>query len=159
MDIIDFDEQYLEDILALNLVHEHKLAPLDAEKLRDFVATIAIVKVLLVNNEFVGYSIVVDSQSNYTGVNFNYFKQRHSNFVYLDRIAIDDKYQGKGLGKAYYQQLFENTKQQGKDFVGIEVNSKPLNVQSMEFHASIGFDTVGEQQLGDKVVTYLIKKL
>jgi len=92
-----------------------------------------------------GYAVCMLPSCDYQSMNFLWFKERYDHFLYLDRIAIDNSLQGKGIGKLFYQKLKADW-QSKVERITCEVNIRPPNAQSYEFHKKIGFKEVGQQE-------------
>ena len=82
-------------------------------------------------------------------------------FFYVDRIVVSPAHQRQGLARLLYQDLFRIAEAQGTSRVLCEVNSDPPNPASDAFHASLGFEALGEAWLPDrrKTVRYLARSL
>ena len=70
---------------------------------------------------------------------FQWFKQRYDSFVYVDRIVIKEGSRAKGVGTMLYDDLYSWAKVKGLSQITCEINSKPPNVPSVNFHAKMGF--------------------
>jgi predicted GNAT superfamily acetyltransferase len=83
------------------------------------------------------------------------FKQ----FVYIDRIIVAESARGLGFARLLYEDLFAETMQSGHNRVVCEVNIEPPNPASVAFHASMGFNRVGEASIynATKTVRYFEK--
>ncbi|ESQ89372.1 hypothetical protein ABAC460_12745 [Asticcacaulis sp. AC460] len=102
-----------------------------------------------------GFILTFDQTAGYDSPNFLWFKARYDRFCYIDRVVIAASAQGRGLGKALYQHLFEAAKTAGFNSVVCEVNLDPPNPGSIAFHERLGFEAVGEQTLPNgKTVRY-----
>jgi len=76
--------------------------------------------------------------------------------LYVDRIAIDQNYRRQGLGKKVYKDIFLNA-EQGDLTITAEVNTKPINQPSLNFHTNMGFKQIGKREFTDHNVAYFIK--
>ena len=105
--------------------------------------------------------IAFDHQAAYDNPNFNWFRERYDNFVYVDRIVIAQSHQGQGLAGRLYEELFHRTGKAGITRVVCEVNVDPPNPKSDAFHAKMGFCEAGHALLTDraKTVRYLTREL
>lgn len=105
--------------------------------------------------------ITFDQGADYDSANFLWFQSRLDRFVYVDRIVIGGEHRGAGLARRLYEDLFERAVQAGHDCIVCEVNRVPPNPGSDAFHASMGFQEMGQATLagGDKTVRYLRKVL
>lgn len=92
--------------------------------------------------------------------NFDWFADRYSALVYLDRVVVAVSSRGQGLGMALYERLFTDARAAGFDRVGCEVNLDPPNPGSQAFHERMGFVPVGEAILANgKTVRYFLRGL
>lgn len=105
--------------------------------------------------------IAFDDQAPYDGVNFQWFRARRKNFVYVDRVVVADSHRGRGVARALYDDLFRRMAETGHGALTCEVNINPPNPASDAFHARLGFNEVGRAALHDrgKEVRYLVKDL
>ena len=105
--------------------------------------------------------IAFDQDADYDSVNFKWFRERLSRFVYIDRIVVGEHHRGAGLARSMYDDLFERGRSAGQDIVVCEVNAIPPNPGSDAFHARMGFTEMGQAELAgsEKTVRYLAKHL
>ena len=104
-------------------------------------------RVVECRDQVVAFLMAFDGQQDYDSVNYQWFRQNCSDFIYIDRIVIDAGQQGKGLGKMLYQNLFDFAKIQNYKRVACEFDIRPPNVISARFHKGFGFYQVGSQVL------------
>ena len=64
-------------------------------------------------------------------------------------IAVDPDHQGKGIGKALFQALLEEVKENRKDILRIELIARESNVKAIGFYKSLGF--VVEERLTNRI--------
>ena len=105
-----------------------------------------------------GFLIALDERADYPNPNFDWFRTRYAQFVYVDRVVVDEARRGQGLARRLYEDLFRTT---DRALVVCEVNIMPPNPVSDAFHANLGFSAVGSALLPDrrKTVRYLCKRL
>jgi len=105
-----------------------------------------------------GFLIALDERADYPNPNFEWFRARFAQFVYIDRVVIDEAHRGRGLARRLYEDLFRTV---DRSLVVCEVNLVPPNPASDAFHARLGFSAVGSAMLPDrqKTVRYLSKHL
>jgi len=83
--------------------------------------------------------------ASYTSPNYRWFDSRHDDFVYVDRIVVDEAARGAGLGRALYGVLRDEVRGRARR-LACEVNERPPNEGSMRFHERFGFRVVGRQE-------------
>jgi predicted GNAT superfamily acetyltransferase len=105
-----------------------------------------------------GFLIALDERADYPNPNFEWFRARFAQFVYIDRVVVDEAHRGQGLARRLYEDLFKTI---DRSLVVCEVNLVPPNPASDAFHARLGFSAVGSALLADrqKTVRYLGKHL
>jgi hypothetical protein len=107
-------------------------------------------------SDYLGFAFVMDSKSDYQSVNYQYFKKKYKEFLYVDRVAVADKFQRIGVGSKIYKELYHLS---SKALVPLccEVNTFPLNQQSLDFHSKEKFNNIEEVNFGKKRVAMLVK--
>lgn len=112
---------------------------------------------VLVDDTLVGFCMVLPPNTSYDSPNYLYFCERYDSFAYLDRVAFDDGFRGKGLGAMLYREVERSI---DVDVFALEVNVKPPNEGSLRFHAREGFVEVDQLETRPgKVVSLMIKRL
>jgi predicted GNAT superfamily acetyltransferase len=94
--------------------------------------------------------IALDQNALYDNPNFNWFRQRYEQFIYIDRVIVAGEARGRGLARMLYEDLFAEARQSGHRRVVCEVNLDPPNPISDAFHAGMGFAAVGKAVLPDR---------
>ena len=76
---------------------------------------------------------------------------------HLLNITVSKNYQGRGYGKLFYNDLHHFSKGRVLN-LACEVNTRPMNLQSIKFHDKFGFYEVGTQETenGKKKVSLLM---
>lgn len=94
-----------------------------------------------------GFCLVLGPGAEYASVNYRWFAERYERYVYLDRIAIDPAWHGRGLGRELYDHVQAAAVETGDaDWFCLEVNLRPRNDPSLAFHERLGFTEVGQQE-------------
>lgn len=133
-------------VLELNEANVPAVGSLDIERLAAIVAESPIALVVEVDDTIVGFCLVLGADASYDSVNYRWFGERYDDQMYLDRVAFDAEYQGRGLGTLVYAEIdrllssFEGVKR-----LTLEINVEPPNEQSLAFHLRRGFVEVGQQ--------------
>jgi predicted GNAT superfamily acetyltransferase len=136
----------LPRVLELNEANVPAVGSLDIDRLGAIVAECPIALVLEVDDTIVGFCLVLGAGASYDSVNYRWFAERYDDHMYLDRVAFDSEYQGRGLGTLVYAEVdrllgsFEGVKR-----LTLEINFEPPNDQSLAFHSRQGFVEVGQQ--------------
>jgi hypothetical protein len=101
--------------------------------------------------------LALDQDANYSSPNFQWFRTRYSQFVYVDRIVVAPSARGCGYARWLYRDLFEHARAAGHAKVFCEVNINPPNPASDAFHAALRFVEVGTASVhgGSRTVRYL----
>ncbi len=117
-------------------------------------------KVALQGDQVVGFLLTLCEGANYESLNYLWFSERYSNFVYVDRIVVSQEHAGLGIGKLLYNDLGSGAAKHAP-IIACEVNLKPPNPNSLAFHNKQGFQEVGQQETegGQKVVCLMTKSI
>lgn len=105
--------------------------------------------------ELVGFCIVLGPGADYGSVNYGWFAARYDDFVYLDRVAIDERARNGGIGAAMYAEV---ERRADAAWFLLEVNLRPRNDGSLRFHHRLGFTEVGQQETSYGTVVSLLAK-
>jgi hypothetical protein len=151
----------LADVLSLNQHNIPSVNDLSLDKLQTMVAMSACFRVVELDQQFAGFVLTFSADANYASENLRWFKQHHSDFLYLDRVAVADFAKQRGCAKALYQDLEHYCKDFKIGQIALEVNIKPLNQGSLDFHHKLGFKEVGRQETGGgaKMVCLMMKEV
>ena len=133
------------DILRLNRESEHFLSPMGPDRLRLLLSMAAYCQVAVASGEVAAFLLAFREGAAYDSDNYRWFAARYPVFVYVDRVVVDDRFRGRGLGAMLYANLFEFAEGQGAPCVTCEFDVEPPNAVSAGFHARFGFREVGSQ--------------
>ena len=105
---------------------------------------------ILKNNKVVGYIVCFQDTENtinyMNGIkhkNFNEIENRVSNFLYIDRVAVDSKHRKNKLGTSLYENTLNFAKKNLIKHLTAEINLLPsINEASFKFHQSFGFNEI-----------------
>ena len=111
-------------------------------------------------SEIVGFIIGLGPGTDYQSLNYLWFCENYSSFKYVDRIVVGESARQEGLGSRFYDD-FAETPPGDANVMTCEVNIRPANDTSMQFHLRRGFRKVGSQvtDAGQKEVAFLEKRL
>jgi predicted GNAT superfamily acetyltransferase len=146
----------LDAALALNNSNLPALNELDATEIARLVSIAQVALTAEVEGAFAGFCIVLGPGADYASLNYAWFSRNYTDFAYLDRIAVDTAFRRYGIGRAFYAELVRRLTGHFP-VLTCEVNVRPRNDASLDFHHSIGFREVGQQDTdgGDKTVSLL----
>ena len=101
-----------------------------------------------VDGQIAGFCLVLEPDADYDSINFIWFNEQYDDHVYLDRVAIAERFHRKGIGRAMYTEVERLLAERcaNAKWLALEVNLEPRNDQSLGFHEALGFREVGQQQ-------------
>ena len=141
--------------LELNQALVPAVGTLDSTGLERLVEQSVVALASVLDGEFAGFCLVLSPGADYGSINYRWFGERYDDFVYLDRVAIDPAFHGRGLGRELYEEVERRI---DAAWFTLEVNLRPRNDQSLAFHARLGFTEVGQQETGYGTLVSLMAK-
>jgi len=151
------NEVQLKSIYDLNQANTPKVGPLESiNHLKKLIELSAYNLLVQDDDEIVGFIICMREGSIYGSENYKFFTNRLKKFLYVDRVAIDERHRRAGLGQAIYEDIFAQASEDNLP-IALEVNTEPINQPSLNFHEKMGFDKVGSRDFEDHSVAYFIK--
>lgn len=140
-------EQDLQNLLKLNEKFVELLSPMTASQFDNINEDNSYVLVAEVDGQFAGFFMLVKSNADYESENFRWFQKRYDNFIYVDRVAVDNDFCGRGIGSEFYQRAFRYAEKNNIDYMFAEIHMDPPNEKSLAFHDSLGFVEEGTATL------------
>ena len=151
------NEAQLQIIYDLNQANTPEVGSLESmQHLKQLIDFSAYNLLVLKEDEIVGFIICMRESSAYGSENYKFFTKRLKKFLYVDRVAIDERHRRAGLGQAIYEDIFFQASKESLP-VALEVNTQPVNQPSPNFHEKMGFDQVGTRDFDDHSVAYFTK--
>lgn len=148
----DFDR-----VLELNNRHAVELSWLDRAGLEHLVSHACYARRTTDSSAFL---ITINSDAAHGELNFGWFREQFSDFIYADRVVVAPGARGRGLARGLYTDLFAHAALWRRKIICCEVNADPPNPISDAFHQSLGFRIVGEALIpSGKTVRYLTRDL
>ena len=141
--IRDVREHELDSVLALNNAAGPAILPLDAARLRQLFETAEYFRVAERDGTLAGFLIGFGGHARHDSSNFSWFTQRHSNFFYIDRVAVASRRRGGGVGRALYADV-QSYAEVRYPHLACEVFLQPGTDHALLFHGSFGFREVGQ---------------
>lgn len=141
MEIRPLEDADSDAVLALNAESVHALSPMDAEDLARFRLLTPHAVVCELGGQVAAFSFAYPPGTPYESVNYRWHAERFEDFLYLDRIAVGSAYRRRGVASALYDALEATATPHGR--MVCEIYSKPLNAESIAFHAHRGYRELG----------------
>ena len=154
----DAEEADLVVVLAINEDSVPGVNSLTADQLRWLWNNAEYFRLVEVGDEIAGFLICLMPDAPYWSANLRWFNENFEDFLYIDRIAVADQFQGRGIATELYVDAARRARPGIRALV-CEVNSHPPNPASMRFHERLGFGRVGSQDHGSTRVRYLLRAL
>ena len=143
--IRDAEPRDYDFILNVNEVNVEVLSPMPMERmlwLRDMCDMFVVAEV---DGVAAAFLMAMREGQPYDSENYVWFSRKYPEFLYIDRIVIDEPYRSMGLGRMLYDAVKKRAAQSGLNVVTCEVDTIPYNGPSLKFHEAMGFKEVGEQ--------------
>lgn len=149
--IRDIEEKDFKSILSLNEISVQVLSPLDEDKLRRLIQMASIHVVVEATNEsnsnpesepkneIAAFLLVFSEDADYESVNYQWFNKQYSNFRYIDRVVVSDKYRGMGIASNLYRHTLKQMQISDAKILCAEIDVLPPNEPSLLFHQKFGF--------------------
>jgi predicted GNAT superfamily acetyltransferase len=155
--VVDADLAAVYAINEAAVPHVNSISP---DRFQKFTHDAAYFRVALLDTELAGYLVAFAPGAPYDSVNFRWFKERYADFLYIDRIAVAMDARCRGIASHLYRDFFDFARALTAR-VTCEVNTRPVNAESMAFHESFGFQQVGVQDTegGAKSVSLMAVEL
>ncbi|WP_386820293.1 GNAT family N-acetyltransferase [Luteolibacter algae] len=94
-------------ILRLNANAASVTSPMDPSKYLTLLSMRAYATVVEIEGEIVGFIMAIrDGNPHEDGI-YRWFGSRLRNFIYIDRIVVDENRRGLGIGRLLYSHLFK----------------------------------------------------
>jgi hypothetical protein len=146
-------------ILRLNEESVHFLSPMDEAKLAQWAAAASYFRVVELDGQVAAFLLGFRKGDDYDGVNFAWFAQRYSDFLYVDRIVVAPAFRGRKLADLLYDDFEGFARENVIRHLTCEVNVEPPNPVSLRFHEKRGFKEVGREGYAGKTVAMLQRQL
>ena len=139
------DPKDYDFILNVNEVNVEVLSPMPMERMLWLKEMSDMFIVADVDDKPAAFLIAIREGHPYDSENYVWFSEKYPEFLYIDRIVIDEPYRAMGLGRILYDAVKDRARETGVKVVTCEVDTIPYNETSLKFHEAMGFKEVGEQ--------------
>ena len=159
--IREFNEKDFHDLLELNNDSVPAVNYLSKGELKNILLLSEKCWVADIDDELAASLIIIGPNQPYESDNYTWLETKFSNFCYVDRIMVSEKYKRKKLGYILYKKLEDYAEANGALQLLCEVNIEPPNPISKKFHESLNYENVGPQLTENetKKVSLMIKKI
>ncbi len=150
----------LDIILSLNQKSIPAVSSSNLEQLAYFLNISTYFKSIKIRDQIAGFLVGLMPGENYSSENYIWVNKNQHSFIYVDRIIIKEEFRNMGIGSFFYDHLVKNFSKKIKNII-CEVNVRPMNTQSMNFHLKYGFSEIGRKNTenGEKRVAYMSFKI
>jgi hypothetical protein len=142
-------------VVDLNDSEVQHTSAMDLNRLKYLHSLASYHRVAAAGNVVAAFLLAMEDHVPYENDNYRWFSARYEKFLYIDRVVVGRKFQGRGIGKLLYADLFDYARQKHIPLVSCEINAIPPNEGSSAFHAGLGFREIGSQWIreGQKKVS------
>ena len=150
----------LDAVLVLNQSEVPHVGSIDAQQLRWYADNATYFRVADAGGKMAAYLVGFRPGTSYASPNYRWFCERYDDFAYVDRVAVSAHARRNGIARRMYED-FATTVPVDVPVMTCEVNIRPPNPSSMDFHRRLGFEQVGSLTSDDgaKEVAMLLKRL
>ena len=146
------------EVKEMHLINQENIPELgDVPELEDFKLLVSWCENIFVYKHediIKAFVLCMREGQDYNSPNYQYISSRFKNFLYVDRIAVQEEFRGKGIGEKIYSTVIAKGKENNLDIL-CEVNTRPLNEPSIAFHQKMGFEEIGTNDFEKNSVVYL----
>ena len=159
-EITDVTTTDLVAVLALNESEVPNVGKIDIEQMHWFASNATYFRVAKSDGRLAAFLVGLRPGTDYASLNYRWFCDRYEDFAYIDRVAVAAFARRHGLASRLYDDFAASMPDSVK-IMTCEVNIRPPNDDSMQFHSQLGFGEVGTQvtENGSKEVALLLKDL
>jgi len=152
-----YNNKDILSIYSINQANTPEVGSLKSvEKLKELLHMSSLILVARINNEIIGFVLCLKAGTAYKSLNYKFITKKAKKFIYIDRVAIKNRHRRSGVGKSLYEIIF-NYSEKFELPIYCEVNTKPKNQPSLDFHKKIGFFKIGSKDFKDHSVAYFSK--
>jgi predicted GNAT superfamily acetyltransferase len=161
MRVRDVSRDHLAAVHALNAASLPAVSEVSVDGFEWFLGVADWFRLVEIDGELAGFLLGLRPGRPYDSLNYRWFCERYRDFFYIDRLAVDDRFRRRGVASTLYADIERRARALDARMLACEVNLKPRNEVSLDYHAHHGFLEVGRQDTDDgaKRVSLMIKTL
>ena len=147
-------------VIALNQQHVPAVSDAGGERFAYLFERSAIALTAWADGSPAGFSLTMMHGLDYDSSNYQWFSENYDQFIYLDRVVVDESFHRHGVGRA----LYSETERLGllevpdAEVFGLEVNIEPRNDVSLSFHERLGFGELVQRPTPYGIVVAMMAK-
>lgn len=153
----------IEDSDAIVRLNQEAVAvtsAMDVDHYRELLAISDYASVVDFEGEVGAFLLGIGEGRPYDNGNYRWFSERMTDYLYIDRVVVDEARRGLGLGQRLYAYLFEWALNRQLSHLAAEVDIEPPNIASLAFNDRHGFVEIGTRALDHgKLVSMRAKSL
>ncbi len=160
MQILDVSPDNIADVLRLNEDSVPHVSSVDLAEMEWFANYANYFRIVRREGDLAGFLIGLRPGLAYASPNYRWFSENYKDFGYVDRVAVSPIARRLGIASRLYED-FAATLAGKVEVMTCEVNIRPPNQSSMQYHVQRGFVQVAAQETdgGKKEVALLEMKL
>lgn len=139
-------------VYAINEAAIPHVNSISLDRFENFITDAAYFRAALLDGQLAGYLVAFAPGAPYDSLNFLWFQRHYRDFLYVDRIAVAAPARRRGIASVLYRDFFQFACSL-TGLVTCEVNTRPVNAESLAFHHGFGFREVGTQETDDGAKT------
>lgn len=131
-------------ILDLNRENEIWLTPLDEELLSALADSAHIFLLAEADGQPVAFMIALRENNQVCQLKvYQWFNERYSSFLYIDRLVTHETFRGQGIGRLLYEKAVQKALEDQVPVLAAAIETIPYNERSLGFHKAMGFEEAG----------------
>ncbi len=138
----DVRDSDLRAVLRLNQSEVPHVGSIDIERMQWFAEHADYFRIAIDGENLGAYLVGLRPGSSYGSPNYRWFCEHYDDFAYVDRVAVAASVRREGLASRLYDD-FAASVPETVGFLTCEVNVRPPNESSMQYHLNRGFEKVG----------------
>ncbi|MDE0104374.1 MAG: GNAT family N-acetyltransferase [Bryobacterales bacterium] len=154
-------EATAQDLDAVWRINERSVPAansLSRERLQRFAREAQYFRVAEYCSQIAGFRLCLAPEADYDSPIFRWLNQRYDRILYVDRVAVDKSFHGRGIARALYLDAAGIVRDRCR-MIACEVNLRPGNDASLKFHERLAFRPVGTRDHGYVKVQYMLREL
>ena len=165
--LLPIDNSNVENCHAINEDNVPNVGTTTFEEFKALVENSDFHRCIIHENKVIGFIICFQDSSktksfmyNLKHKNFNEFRNRLKNFMYIDRVAVDTESRKVGIASLMYEKLLEFCLELNIENLTAEINILPSrNEVSFHFHEKFDFVEIDTKKYSDDYEVSLQKRI